>query len=132
MARKPENVFKASIHRKISNLVYQQSMDGCYVDGTPDNYYEHESTWKNGWIEWKWTKAKKPRKLPMPTPLQEKWLVRAHRAGQHVAVIVGCPSGAIIFPWLEWMHWNNFEWSPVSRKEAATWIEDTFLGEMYR
>lgn len=132
MSRKPENTFKNSVHRKLASYVYVQSMDGCYVSGTPDAYYENEHTWKHGFIEWKWTEARKPRNLPMPTSLQGKWLERAHHAGVHVAVIVGSPAGAIIFPWLEWQHWKDVEWKPVPRGDAAEWISNTFLGEMYR
>lgn len=54
MSRKPEAVFRDSVHKYLTKLKRKQSMYTPYSAGTPDSYYLGN---KNSlWIEWKFYK----------------------------------------------------------------------------
>lgn len=115
----PEGQFIKRIHRCLPPKVHHQSMRGMYHNGTPDQYYEGP----NGilWVEYKWRKAI-PRKPfePALTALQRRWLNRANNNGVHVAVIVGCRTGGMIF---DCGLWNRPHLPLIFPKESiADWI----------
>ncbi len=112
--------------------MYQEKTNNSYRGGTPDDYYESDGRPGILWVEYKYV-ARIPRNLrlvgvkrPPLSPLQQKWLERAHRNGKPTAVIVGCPSGGIILTGLDWkkpVTKEQFEAKLLSRNEIMDWIE---------
>lgn len=118
---KPERRYRESIHRLLPDTIYAQGMGGTMTGGTPDAYYEGG----NGilWVEWKWTSALSPRLIPELTPLQQRWLTRAHSNGVRVAVICGSPILGYVFPGLTWKVRRTKD-AVISgtKKEVAEWL----------
>lgn len=97
-----------------------------YAGGVPDAYYSDDGA--DLWVEFKWAPSF-PKRAPIKpalTALQKDWLRRAHSHGRKVAVVVGSPDGAVIYPALTWD--NN----PVSiaqtelytPKGVANWVAE--------
>lgn len=136
MARKPEAVFVSSVNKHVPKHVYHEGISQTFRGGTPDRYYEGNKDVM--WVEYKFTQDIKrelvltdPKKKPALSPLQQRWLKRAHGNGRKVAVIVGCPQGGVILPgdaWLDPISKTDFESRLVSRNEVAQWIEEQVHG----
>lgn len=96
MARKPENVFIAAIHRRLKEMhpqVYAEKTHNPFRGGVPDVYYEGPRG--SAWVEYKWF-DRVPRtvdlcggKNPLLTALQQQWLDRSRGNGQNALVIIG-------------------------------------------
>lgn len=124
MAAKPETTFIKSIHRKIPE-VYTEKMNNPFLSGTADVWYSGDLG--DLWVEYKFI-AKIPRSLsvlPAITPLQKRWLDNRYNEGRNVAVVLGVPTGGVIY--------RNQEWSVpltstelnnrlMSKDEIAKWI----------
>lgn len=142
MAQKPENVFRASVHRYKPKRVHQEKTNNSFRGGIPDDYYESNGTPGTLWVEYKYT-YKIPRNLtltaknakPNLSRLQADWLDRAYHNGQQVAVIIGCSRGGIILTdrrWMEPITADYFETNLKTRKEVMEWIETKVTSNGYR
>jgi hypothetical protein len=103
----PERRFIDKIHRRLAPTVWKQSSTGMTgSNGTPDYYYEGPTGAL--WIEYKAVPGNFPKtidiinKEPKLTPLQRRWVDRAHKNGIEVAVILGGDQGGIIFTAGSW------------------------------
>lgn len=123
---KPERRYRDRVNKKLPAVVYTQCMGGTATNGTPDSYYEGNADIL--WVEWKWTSALNPRKLPNPSPLQDRWLTRAQHNGLRVAVICGSETYAYVLTSNWW--WDNsleFALKLKNVKEVADWIKEQVL-----
>ena len=119
MSRKPEAVFRRSVHKYLAEGVYYQSIDGTATAGTPDSYYEKLRF--SAWVEWKYTRSKVPREFRRLTDLQKDWMSRAWENQQLVGVIIGCPNGGYVCKDMGDYELNKFE-GPFKRAYVAEWI----------
>lgn len=130
MSRKPEATFRAGCFRYLPNDVYHEPIGSGYVAGTPDTYVEGPNScmfveWKNHQTLPKLIDLTSKTQRSKLSPMQQKWLRRAHGNGQKVAVIMGHPDGGLILPGLEWekpLTKEEVLQRTVSRKEVAQWI----------
>ena len=113
MAAKPENTFIAAIHKKLgAERPYFEKMYNPLRSGTPDVFYSGDRG--TMWIEYKYL-PRIPRSaeiLPDLTLRQRRWLNDRHEEGCNVAVVLGTPTGGVIY--------RNKEWDvPISHTELA-------------
>lgn len=123
MARKPEGQFVTSVNRYLPLAVHHEGMANPYRSGTPDEYYEGSRGVL--WVEYKFLRTVPPNITPDLSPLQERWLLRAYNNGVNVAVIVGSPSGGVIYTdrsWEQTITRDEYLSRMVSRTELAAWI----------
>ena len=95
---KPETRFISRVHRGLDRRVYREKTANPFRRGMPDVYYEGDAGIL--WAEYKWLPTVRNRFTPGLSELQRQWLIRAHRNGHTVAVIVGCPEGGVFLPGL--------------------------------
>lgn len=118
---KPERRFVTAVERKLPESLYRQSMFTPYSNGTPDKYYEGPGGCL--WIEYKWLPKTPPQCVALDdllTPLQQRWLRRAHGHGVPVRVVIGCPTGAaVVEAYLDYAAPSAFHWT---KEELAEWI----------
>lgn len=121
---KPENRFIQGINRHLSRT-YIEKMNNPYRSGTADVWYSGNRG--DLWVEYKYIE-RIPRSaeiLPDLTPRQRRWLNARSDEGRNVAVILGTPTGGVIY--------RNKDWSaPLSteqliervqaKDELARWI----------
>ena len=126
MASKPENVFIAAVHRKFGpEKPYFEKMYNPLRAGTPDVYYSGDLG--DMWVEYKYI-PRIPRSkdiLPGITPLQRRWLNNRFGEGRNVAVILGTPTGGVIYQNKEWdtpLSSTVLASRVVSKLEVAQWI----------
>ena len=141
MARKPEDVFRESVHRYKPKRVFQQKESNAFRGGIPDDYYESNGKPGTLRVEYKFT-HKIPKELsltnttkPNLSGLQMEWLSRAYHNGQQVAVIVGTRAGGLILTDLQWLQpisREYFESNLKSRKEIMEWIEEQVTIDAYK
>jgi hypothetical protein len=130
MAGKPESGFIRSIHKYLPT-VYFEKMANPYRGGTPDVWYSGHLG--DLWVEYKFLPSLPRSKEIFPdlSPLQKLWLRRRYGDGRNVAVIVGCPEGAVVYEHLTWERGltpTDFRARMVPRAEIARWITDTVGG----
>jgi len=91
-----------------------------FTAGIADMWYS--GTCNDLWVEYKWL-PKKPKVFftPALSKLQLKWLKERYTEGRNVAVIVGCPDGAVILRDLIWEKQCSFV-NCLTRQEIAQWI----------
>lgn len=124
MAAKPETSFIKSIHRLLPG-VYHEKMNNPFLAGTADVWYSGISG--DLWIEYKFI-AKVPRSekiLPAITPRQELWLNNRCDEGRNIAVVLGTPTGGVIYRDKLWsipLDTAGFNKQLVSKREIADWI----------
>lgn len=104
MSTKPETRFYQSIHRLLPKGLYFEKMHNPYRGGTPDVWYS--GTLDDLWAEYKWL-ARAPARAsvkvaPLLSPLQQKWIEERFTEGRNVVVIVGSPSGALLYEGVDW------------------------------
>lgn len=100
--------------------VYAWKISDKFARGVPDAYYSDQT---DLWIEFKYVQ-KFPVRAPVTPKLtedQKDWLTEQAHRGRTVAVIVGSPTGAIIYPGITWQTPVPAA-SPASKKEVAEWI----------
>lgn len=137
MSRKPEAQFRAGCLKYLPDATYSEPIGSGYVGGTPDTYFEG----KLGclFVEWK-NHQRLPKLIDLTSktqaaklsPLQQKWLRRAHGNGIKVAVILGHSGGGIIFPGLSWEKPMKLEEAlehTIPRKDVAKWIHNQVSNE---
>lgn len=126
VAKKPETKFHDAIHKNLPKYVYRMKNNNPYIGGIPDCWYSYN---RDMWIEYKWMPRDRVRGtvsvVKMFQPLQESWIRSRHEEGRTVAVIVGCPSGGVVFPgvtWEEELTASEFNSRVQSRTQLAEWI----------
>lgn len=126
MAAKPETSFILSVHRQFKGgKPYFEKMCNPMRAGTPDVYYSGDAG--DLWIEYKYI-PRIPRSkniLPEITPRQQRWLNDRHDEGRNVAVVLGTPTGAVIYRNKGWdipLSSTELVARLVSREEVAQWI----------
>lgn len=103
-------------------------MHNPYRGGTADVWYSGK---RDAWIEYKWINSlpKKGVLVPDLSGLQKHWLGSRFIEGRNVFVVVGCPSGAVVFS-------NPAEWNdgltPVvlSKPDYVVWLTKTITGDV--
>ncbi len=122
MSSKPESVFITSVHKHLPSTTYSMKNNNPFTGGVADVWYSGAAG--DMWIEYKWLpKQPKAAFVPNLSALQIRWLRERYNEGRNVAVIVGCPDGAVILKNLEWERENTF--GPIfTRKEIALWISE--------
>jgi hypothetical protein len=121
---KPENRFIQAVNRHLPRT-FAEKMCNPYRSGTADVWYSGDRG--DLWVEYKYIE-RIPRSaeiLPDLTPRQRRWLNARSDEGRNVAVILGTPTGGVIY--------RNKEWSvPLTveqliervrpKDELARWI----------
>jgi hypothetical protein len=135
---KPENSFRASLHRHLPLELHHEKMNNPYSSGTADDWYSGNRG--DLWVEYKFLPVIPPQagvwlinpklKKPELSVLQQNWLRGRYLEGRNVAVIVGVGrlEGGVILRDQEW----EWEYTPqmfrdrlVPRKDIAQWITQT-------
>lgn len=127
MAAGPENRYIRSINRLLP-MVYAEKMNNPYRRGTPDMFYSGNID--SLWVEYKFIVniPKSANITPELSPSQLEWCEARYREGRNVAVIVGTPTGGVVFRHLEWMSpipAESFRLRLQSKKDIALWIHKT-------
>lgn len=124
MSRKPENTFIASVHRLIPS-VYAEKMNNPYRGGTADVWYSGSDG--DLWVEYKYLERipRSAKILPDLTPQQARWLNNRYSEGRNVAVVLGTPTGGVIYREQDWM--VEYDQASLlarvrSRSDLAQWI----------
>ena len=121
---KPENRFIASVHRYLPRT-YAEKMNNPWRAGTADVWYSGDRG--DLWIEYKFIE-RIPRSaeiLPDLTPRQKRWLNNRFDEGRNVAVVLGTPTGGVIYRNKKWMRpldHVTLSGLIVPRDEIARWI----------
>lgn len=121
---KPENRFIESVHRHLP-MTYAEKMNNPWRAGTADVWYSGDRG--DLWIEYKFIE-RIPRSaeiLPDLTPRQKRWLNNRFDEGRNVAVVLGTPTGGVIYRNKEWMRpldHVTLAGLIVPRDEIARWI----------
>ena len=127
MSRKPENTFRAGVHKYLPPELHHEKMNNPYSAGTPDDWFSGNRA--DLWIEYKYLKTVPVRAVIKPfellSALQLRWLNERYKEGRNVCVVIGCPNGGIILRDEEWQ-WEYtsqmFSDRLLPRKEIAGWI----------
>lgn len=128
MASKPENIFRASVHKYLPKTLHHEKMSNPYRSGGADDWYSGSKG--DLWIEYKFIKALPARSttriVPNLSPLQIEWCRDRFEEGRTVRVIVGCPTGGVIFnspsDWEAGVTTGEFKGRLVARQELAKTI----------
>lgn len=124
MSTKPENRFIAGVHRHLPHT-YAEKMSNPWRSGTPDVWYSGDRG--ELWVEYKFIE-RIPRTeeiLPDLTPLQSRWLNNRFDEGRNVAVVLGTPTGGVIYrnkQWLVPLGHGALAQLLVPKDEIARWI----------
>lgn len=122
---KPENRFIGSLHKKLPKGIHAEKMSNPWRTGTADVWYSGVDG--DLWIEYKFIE-RIPRSaeiLPDLTPRQMQWLNDRFAEGRNVAVVLGTPTGGVIYRNGEWsipLSPDAFKERMVSKEEIARWI----------
>lgn len=129
----PERRFIDRVHRPLAPEVYKECSTGTMgSNGTPDYYYEGCADTLR--IEYKAVDGKlpdvieliNPKKKYALSPLQRRWLNRAHSNGVPVAVVLGSNEGGFIFDNGGWeKKHSRSKCTLYSPKEIAEYIRET-------
>lgn len=123
---KPENRFITSVNDKIPKIVHREKMHNIYRGGTFDVWYSGSNA--DLWIEYKWIPRipVRGRVVPDLSPLQLLWGRERAAEGRSVIVVVGCPSGGVIFSlpfaWEEGVSAEEFRKGLLTKSTLAAWI----------
>lgn len=121
---KPENRFIGSVHRHLPRT-YAEKMNNPWRAGTADVWYSGDRG--DLWIEYKFIE-RIPRSaeiLPDLTPRQKRWLNNRYDEGRNIAVVLGMPTGGVIYRNKEWLNPLDNETLAglvVPKDEIARWI----------
>lgn len=150
MSRKPENTFRASVHKYFDLAkLHHEKMSNPYRAGGADDWYSGKpqahramtgAVTRDLWVEWKFivvpvrddtmidlVSGKKP---PL-TALQQHWLRERYNEGRNVAVGIGSAGGGVLLWNLKWemsIPAKEFRNSTVSRAVLAKQITDFVQG----
>ena len=128
MSRKPETTFYTAVNRLLPRTLHVEKMNNPYRSGTADIWYSGHAG--DLWIEYKWLeRAPRAEFIPSLSALQLKWLRERHGEGRNVAVVIGCPTGAMLLRKLKW----ELPVTPAfthTRKDIADWItKETYASQ---
>ena len=117
-----EATYTSGINRGVkARGVYAWKISDRFTAGVPDSYYSGNTA--DLWVEYKWVQALPKRVAPTPqlSKNQALWLKDQHERGRMVAVILGSPEGAVIYPGLSW---ESPAPTPkvVAKSEVIDWI----------
>ncbi len=121
---KPESRFISGINRLLPST-YAEKMNNPWRSGTADVWYSGDRG--DLWVEYKYI-PRIPRSneiLPDITPRQRRWLNCRYHEGRNVAVVLGTPTGGVIYRNLEWsipLDTDTLIERVVPRDEIARWI----------
>jgi len=123
-AIKPENRFIKSVHRYLQNT-YTEKTNNPWRAGTAGVWYSGERG--DLWIEYKFIESipRSAEILPGLTPRQRRWLNNRFDEGRNVAVVLGMPTGGVIYRDEKWMcplDHVTLSGLVVPRDEIARWI----------
>lgn len=126
MANKPETTFIGSIHRLIPQ-VYAEKMNNPFRAGTADVWYSGELG--DLWVEYKFIERIPDSKEIVPdlSPRQVRWLGNRLDEGRNVAVVLGTPTGGVVYrrrSWLIPQSKAELEARLMTRAQLAQWILD--------
>lgn len=104
---------------------YAEKMNNPWRAGTPDVWYSGDRG--DLWIEYKYIERipRSPEILPDLTPRQKRWLNNRFDEGRNVAVVLGTPTGGVIYrnkDWLRPLDSESLAGLVVPRDEIARWI----------
>lgn len=121
---KPENRFIAGVHKHLPRT-YAEKMNNPWRAGTPDVWYSGDRG--DLWIEYKFIERIPRSKdiLPDLTPRQKRWLNNRFDEGRNVAVVLGTPTGGVIYRDKEWLIPRDQQALTellVPKDEIARWI----------
>lgn len=121
---KPENSYIRKVHKLIPS-VYAEKMNNPWRAGTADVWYSGATG--DLWVEYKYIE-RIPRSqaiLPDLTPRQRRWLNNRYDEGRNIAVVLGTPTGGVIYRNKEWMSPRSYDeliGLVVPNGEIARWI----------
>lgn len=124
MSTKPETRFIAGVHKHLCDT-HVEKMNNPWRAGTADVWYS--GVLGDLWIEYKFIE-RLPRSnsiLPDLTPRQQRWLNNRFDEGRNVAVVLGTPTGGVIYRNKEWMKpLDHLSLSKlvVAKVDIARWI----------
>lgn len=125
-----EHSFVKGVHeqlKKRSPGIYKWKINARFVRGVPDAWYSGPAG--DLWVEYKWLSRTPKRKFtPGLSAHQLKWLRERHAEGRAVAVIVGCPAGAVVLLEGEWdskVAVPSEQW--LTTRGIAAWITEQTL-----
>ena len=124
MPTKPENRFIGSINRLLPNT-YAEKMNNPWRAGTADVWYSGNRG--DLWVEYKFIERIPRSKeiLPDLTPRQRRWLNDRFDEGRNVVVVLGTPTGGVIYRNKEWtrpLRSEELSKLVVPKAEIARWI----------
>lgn len=118
---KPENRLRNDVHKLFPGSFHHEKMNNPFRSGTADDWYSGKH---DLWVEWKW-EPKFPRIVkPNLSPQQERWCDGRFAEGRNIKVVVGSPTGCILFATpTEWNEGRARDEAQVlSKLETANWI----------
>jgi hypothetical protein len=122
-----EHAYIRAVHRLLPPSTDAWKINDVFEGGVADAYYSGPAG--DMWIEYKFVKAlpKRPGTMvPIDlSELQKQWHRRRHAHGRRVAVVVGSPTGAVIFEGLTWeksIRSEDFIRTAVAKRAVASYI----------
>lgn len=124
MSRKPETTFISSVHRHLIGP-HVEKMHNSYRSGTADVWYSGDLG--DLWIEYKFIERipRSDRIVPDLTAQQMRWLNDRYDEGRNVAVVLGTPTGGVIYRDKNWsipVNDTTVKNRLLDRKSIALWI----------
>ena len=123
-ASKPESTFIKGVHKHLTRT-YSEKMNNPWRSGTADVWYSGDKG--DLWVEYKFIE-RIPRSIeivPNLSPRQRRWLNNRYDDGRNIAVILGTPSGGVIYTdktWMSPLTSTEMEAQLVPKDEIARWI----------
>lgn len=131
MTAKPETLFSKRLHKRFTQPVYYEKTNNPFRGGIPDFYYEGIFPGIL-WAEHKFWKTV-PRIITpesIVSPLQWRWIQRAHNNNVPIVTIVGYKEGGlVIYPDDKPMSGSQFKERVISLADLALWIEGQTINE---
>lgn len=119
---KPENRYIAAVHKQLPEGVYAEKMHNPYRGGTFDVWYSARP--RDMWVEYKWVERLPVRVALVPdlSALQRDWGLGRFNEGRNVKVVVGSPTGGVVF--MNPTEWTNglLKFQVLSKSDIARWI----------
>lgn len=119
----PESRYTRSINDRVKPEIYAWKISDRFTSGVLDCWYS--GTGGDLWAEYKWL-AQVPKRAPVRPTLSEKqkdWMRERHAEGRNVAVIIGTPDGAVIYPGTSFENPKPAsELEFLTRNALANWI----------
>lgn len=115
-----EHTFIRAVHRKLPRGIHHWKIAARFARGVPDAWYSGDGG--DVWVEYKYlTRTPAKSFTPDLTALQKAWLNKRKSEGRNVAVVVGCPDGAVVLRhWDGQIQTNTMDWLDIDG--VVTWI----------